>query len=57
MKSTGSVRHVNVLGRIVIPKEIHRALRIRVISLLKTLTVSECYFWTMKIPSQRLVGL
>lgn len=49
MKATGIVRRVDDLGRIVIPKEIRRTLRIREGDpLLKTLTVNERYLWAMK---------
>ena len=55
MKATGIVRRVDDLGRIVIPKEIRRTLRIREGDpLLKTLTVSERYLWAIKILSQRI---
>ena len=57
MKATGIVRRVDDLGRIVIPKEIRRTLRIHEGDpLLKTLTVSERYLWAMKILYQRLEG-
>lgn len=57
MKATGIVRRVDDLGRIVIPKEIRRTLRIREGDpLLKTLTVREKYLWAMKILSQRLIA-
>ena len=55
MKATGIVRRVDDLGRIVIPKEIRRTLRIREGDpLLKTLTVNERYLWAMKALHGRL---
>lgn len=57
MKATGIVRRVDDLGRIVIPKEIRRTLRIREGDpLLKTLTMSERYLWAMERLAMRLVG-
>ena len=55
MKATGIVRRVDDLGRIVIPKEIRRTLRIREGDpLLRTLTVSERYLWAMRTLHHRL---
>ena len=54
MKATAIVRRIDDLGRVVIPKEIRRTLRIREGDpLLKTLTVCDRYLWAMKRLSQR----
>ena len=55
MKATGIVRRVDDLGRIVIPKEIRRTLRIREGDpLLKTLRVEDRYLWAMKMLAGRI---
>ena len=55
MKATGIVRRVDDLGRIVIPKEIRRTLRIREGDpLLTTLTVTDGYLWAMGTLVKRL---
>lgn len=57
MKATGIVRRIDELGRVVIPKEIRRTLRIREGDpLLKTLPVNERYLWAMEQTSKRLFG-
>ncbi len=58
MKATGIVRRVDDLGRIAIPKEIRRTLRIREGDpLLKTLTMNERCLWAMKTLYTHLTGL
>jgi AbrB family looped-hinge helix DNA binding protein len=55
MKATGIVRRVDDLGRIVIPKEIRRTLRIREGDpLLKTLRVEDRYLWAMNMLQGRI---
>ena len=55
MKATGIVRRVDDLGRIVIPKEIRRTLRIREgYPSLKTLTVEYGYLWAVTKLQMRL---
>ena len=55
MKATGIVRRVDDLGRIVIPKEIRRTLRIREGDpLLTALTPSDRYLWAMGTFVKRL---
>ena len=55
MKATGIVRRVDDLGRIVIPKEIRRTLRIREgKQLMKTLRVEDGYLWAMGTLVKRL---
>ena len=57
MKATGIVRRVDDLGRIVIPKEIRRTLRIREgDSSLKILKVTDEYLWAMEMLQKRLGG-
>ena len=57
MKATGIVRRVDDLGRIVIPKEIRRTLRIREGDpSLKTLTPSDGYIWAMEALLRRIGG-
>ena len=55
MKATGIVRRVDDLGRIVIPKEIRRTLRIREGDpSLKTLTVTDGCLWAMGTLAKRI---
>jgi len=57
MKATGIVRRVDDLGRIVIPKEIRRTLRIREGDPYQTTwTLYERYLWAAKHLHERLNG-
>ena len=55
MKATGIVRRIDDLGRVVIPKEIRRTLRIREGDpLLKTLTVIDSFCFSVIELEKRL---
>ena len=57
MKATGIVRRVDDLGRIVIPKEIRRTLRIREGDpLLTTLTPIDRFCWAVYSLAQRITA-
>jgi len=57
MKATGIVRRIDDLGRVVIPKEIRRTLRIRDGDpLLTTLTVFDKFCHAMNSLGLRLIG-
>ena len=57
MKATGIVRRIDDLGRVVIPKEIRRTMRIREGDLLlKTLTVQDAFCFSM-IGLEKTLGI
>ena len=57
MKATGIVRRVDDLGRIVIPKEIQRTLKIREGEpLLTTLTLIDKFCWAIHSLAQRMTA-
>ena len=57
MKATGIVRRVDDLGRIVIPKEIRRTLKIREgAPLLTTLTPIDRFCWAIHNLAQRITA-
>jgi len=57
MKATGIVRRVDDLGRIVIPKEIRRTLRLHEgVPLHRSLTPCETFCYAMILFSERCLG-
>ncbi len=57
MKATGIVRRIDDLGRIVIPKEIRRTLRIRMgAPSLKTLTQDMAFCMGVESAAERYIG-
>ncbi|MCR5305078.1 MAG: stage V sporulation protein T [Oscillospiraceae bacterium] len=57
MKATGIVRRIDDLGRVVIPKEIRRTLRIRMGDpSLKTLTLDFAFCMGLESAKERYIG-
>ena len=57
MKATGIVRRIDDLGRVVIPKEIRRTMRIREGDLLlKTLTQDMVFCMSVQSAADRYIG-
>ncbi len=57
MKATGIVRRIDDLGRVVIPKEIRRTMRIREGDpLLTTLTQIDLFCWAIHSVAQRIIA-
>ena len=57
MKATGIVRRIDELGRVVVPKEIRRTLRIREGDpLLTKLTPIDRFYWAIHSVTQRITA-
>ena len=57
MKATGIVRRIDDLGRVVIPKEIRRTMRIREGDpLLTTLTPFDKFYWAIQSLGKRITA-
>ncbi len=56
MKATGIVRRIDDLGRVVIPKEIRRTMRIREGDPLQTALTPELEFCTMMLKLAKRIG-
>ena len=57
MKATGIVRRIDDLGRVVIPKEIRRTMRIREGDLLHTTLTQSVRFTNAILSISKLIGL